>query len=142
MPTAKFFDLQRALTTNPEFNNKVQKLMQEIIKAEEAKNKEAMNHYMCELLRLCDYNASLLVPFFFPKFAGNKPMTLWSRPHAFSMMAIGAGNILTVQASRQIGKCLQGATALTTKDCDGKIKEETIGEIFENAKKCNKAPNK
>lgn len=125
----KFFDLQKAITTDVNFSNRIQKLMHDLALAESSKDTEAVKHLTLEILRTCDYNASLLVPFFFPKFAGNKPMTLWSRPHAFSMMAVGAGNIYTIQASRQIGKCLTGNTVLECKDgaC-------TIEELFNEAK--------
>lgn len=134
MPTAKFFDLQKAITTDVTFNNKIQKLMHDLTLAEASNDKEAVRNSMLELLRACDYNASLLVPFFFPKFAGNKPMTLWSRPHAFSMMAVGAGNIYTIQASRQIGKCLAGKTEVCCRDKDGEY-TTTIADIFDAAKK-------
>lgn len=60
---------------------------------------EEFRHHMHELLRLCDYNASLLVPYFFPKFPDDKPMTLWERPHAISMMSFIPNGTLTVQAS-------------------------------------------
>lgn len=51
---------------------------------------------MTELLRTCDYNPSLLVPYFFPAFPEDKPMTLWTRPHAMSMMAFVPNGTLTV----------------------------------------------
>lgn len=133
MPTAKFFDLQKAITTDVTFNNKIQKLMHDLTLAEASNDKEAIRNSMLELLRACDYNASLLVPFFFPKFAGSKPMTLWSRPHAFSMMAVGAGNIYTIQASRQIGKCLTGRTKLCCKTQNTE-EEITIEDLFNEAK--------
>ena len=133
MPTAKFFDLQKAITTDVTFNNKIQKLMHDLTLAEASNDKEAVRNSMLELLRACDYNASLLVPFFFPKFSGSKPMTLWSRPHAFSMMAVGAGNIYTIQASRQIGKCLSGKTKLYCKTQNTE-EEITIEDLFNEAK--------
>lgn len=129
----KFFDLQKAITTDVNFSNRIQKLMHDLTLAEASKDTEAVKHLTLEILRTCDYNASLLVPFFFPKFAGNKPMTLWSRPHAFSMMAVGAGNIYTIQASRQIGKCLSGKTKLRCKTQNTE-EEITIEDLFNEAK--------
>lgn len=129
----KFFDLQKALTTNPEFCNKVVKLQQNIQRAAEAKDRAALRHELSELLRLCDYNASLLVPFFFPKFSGEKAMTLWSRPHAFAMMAFGADLTITVNASRQIGKCVAGDTVLEVKNEDGTVNSCTIEDLFRAA---------
>lgn len=129
----KFFDLQKAITTDVNFSNRIQKLMHDLALAEASKDTEAVKHLTLEILRSCDYNASLLVPFFFPKFAGNKPMTLWSRPHAFSMMAVGAGNVYTIQASRQIGKCLSRKTKLCCKTQNTE-EEITIEDLFNEAK--------
>lgn len=103
---------------------------------------EEFRHHMHELLRLCDYNASLLVPYFFPKFPDDKPMTLWERPHAISMMSFIPNGTLTVQASRQIGKCLDADTKLVTK-VSGEEKQLTIAELFiigkENGRKKEKS---
>lgn len=59
-------------------------------------NDEEFRAAMLDLLRLCDFNASLLVPYFFPKFPDDKPMTLWERPHAISMMSFIPNGTLTV----------------------------------------------
>lgn len=83
--------------------------------AAESGEDDAFRYHMLQLLRLCDYNASLLVPYFFPKFPDDAPMTLWERPHAISMMSFIPNGTLTVQASRQIGKCLAGDTVITIK---------------------------
>jgi hypothetical protein len=130
----KFFDLQKTLTTNPEFCNKVVKLQHNIQRAAEAKDRAALRHELSELLRLCDYNSSLLVPFFFPKFSGEQAMTLWSRPHAFAMMAFGADLTITVNASRQIGKCVKGDTMLSVMDDEGNREELTLEALFDRTK--------
>ena len=50
-------------------------------------------------------------------------MTFWSRPHAFSMMAFIPNGTLTIQASRQIGKCVDGNTYIKTKKEMGNVKK-------------------
>lgn len=96
--------------------------------ANEGKDEE-FKHHMHELLIACDYNASLLVPYFFPKFPDDKPMTLWERPHAISMMAFIPNGTLTVQASRQIGKCVGKDTELQIID-NGEEMTLTIEQLF------------
>lgn len=124
-----FFDLQKALTTDPVFIQKIQNITDKLQKAAEANDDEQFRVYQLQLLRACDYNSSLLIPYFFPKYPNDKPMTLWSRPHAFSMMAFIPNGTLTVQASRQIGKCVSKDTKLLCDD--GEI---TIEDLFNQSK--------
>lgn len=130
-----FFDLQKSLTTNPDFCKRVEDVMQTFLKTEAAGRKDLSKKALTELLRLCDYNPSLLLPYFFPDFSYGKPMTLWSRPHAFSMMAFIPNGTVTIAASRQIGKCITGETELNIKTADGETKNMTIKDLFEE---CNK----
>lgn len=133
-----YSDLYKNLTTNPEFHNKVTAKLKEIELADKAGNSEAAKQHVQELLYICDFNASLLVPFFFPKFPEFEPMTLWSRPHAFSMMALTLLGSCTIQASRQCGKCLDGNTKLTVRERgDKKEQTFTMAELFERSK-CSK----
>lgn len=124
-----YSDLYKDLTTNPEFCNKISKILHEIELADKAGNMEAVRQHVQDLLIACNFNASLLVPYFFPRFPEFEPMTLWTRPHSFSMMGLTLLGSLTVQASRQIGKCVDGATKLITrksgenKDCTVTIKD-------------------
>lgn len=94
--TGMFFDLQKEITTNPVFIEKVSRIMNLLIEADSNKDVNAFRHYEEQLLRVCDYNPSLLVPYFFPRFPEDKPMTLWTRPHAMSMMAFIPNGTLTV----------------------------------------------
>lgn len=136
--TQMFFDLQKNITTDVKFIEKISKIQIELQKAADAGDDDAFRHYQVLLLRACDYNPSLLVPYFFPKYPNDKPMTFWSRPHAFSMMAFIPNGTLTIQASRQIGKCIHSETRLKTRSQNGEMGEETIEQIFENAKQKNK----
>lgn len=98
-------------------------------RASNSGNDDEFRSAMLDLLRLCDFNASLLVPYFFPKYPDDKPMTLWERPHAISMMSFIPNGTLTVQASRQIGKCVAGNTLLQLK-INGVEKSMTIEDLF------------
>lgn len=129
-----YSDLYRDLTTNPDFVNKVCKVLHNIELADKSGNIAEMKQHVQELLMVCEFNASLLVPYFFPRFPEFEPMTLWSRPHAFSMMGLTLLGSLTVQASRQIGKCLEKDSKITIKDSSGE-RDMTIESLFEEAKK-------
>lgn len=131
-----FLDLQKVLTTNPAFATRAAKLMDKLMKASAANDAAGVQTEMLALLRLCDYNPTLLVPYFFPHFPEQDPMSLLSRPHAVSMMAFIPNGRCTVCASRQIGKCLDGESKLrvrrTGEAYSGELR--TIESIFEEAK--------
>lgn len=129
-----FFDLQKHLTTDEEFVQKVTDLLNKMQKADKNHNADDFRRYMTELLWLCDFNPSLLTSYFFPKYPGDKPMTLYSRPHAMSMMSFIPNGTLTVQASRQIGKCVGGKTQLNVR-VDGTDKILSMEQLFSSVKK-------
>lgn len=129
-------DLYKALTTNPEFNSKVTKQLKLVQLADAKGDREAVANEIHELLKLCEFNASLLVPYFFPKYPETEPMTLWSRPHAFSMFAMTLLGQTVVKASRQVGKCVGGATKVVTKEL-GEISMQDLFEHVKNTLKCS-----
>lgn len=134
MTSAIYSDLYKDLTTNPDFCNKISKILKDIELADRAGNMEAVKQHVQELLVACNFNASLLVPYFFPRFPEFEPMTLWTRPHSFSMMGLTLLGSLTVQASRQIGKCVAADTLLQLKEDD--VEETiTIKDLFNRCKK-------
>lgn len=137
MEQAIYSDLYRDLTTNPDFCNKISKILKDIELADRGGNMEAVRQHVQELLIACNFNASLLVPYFFPKFPEFEPMTLWTRPHSFSMMGLTLLGSLVIQASRQIGKCFVNKTKLICKDADNE-RVMTVEELFEEAKIRNK----
>lgn len=133
---AKFFDLQKALTTDVKFIGKIERVLKTLQLAEKAGDKEAWRHEALNLLRLCDYNPALFSSYYFPRFYRGKAMNFWSRPHAFAMLALGANLTLTIQASRQIGKCLSGETAITIKhDTADRTRSCTLRDLFEETKR-------
>lgn len=130
-----FFDLQKELTTNPAFVTRCERIMALLRKAAAEGNRAGVSEEMHRLLRLCDYNPTLLVPIFFPHFPEEAPMTLLTRPHAISMMSFIPGGSLTVEASRQIGKCLAASTKVTVRDsAEGDGMQVSMEELFSDAK--------
>lgn len=128
-----FFDIYRELTTNVDFINKCMKVYSDMILADKSGNREAFRHHMAEMLRLCDYNVTMLIPFFFPDFADGRAMTFYERPHAMAMMSMVPAGTLTVCAARQVGKCLAGDTMVDAV-VDGEDRKATMAEIFNRAK--------
>lgn len=132
----KFFDLQKALTTDVKFIGKIERVLRALQLAEKEGNKEAWRQEALNLLRLCDYNPALFSSYYFPRFYRGKAMNFWSRPHAFSMLALGANLTLTIQASRQVGKCLSGETAIDVRHDDaGRTRSCTLRDLFEETKR-------
>lgn len=128
-----FFDLQKELTTNPAFADDLQKIITELITAESERDIALSKEKITQLLRKCDFNPSLLLPYFFPAFSDAGPMTLWSRPHAFAMMAHIPNGVLTVAASRQIGKCIAGDVRLKVQIDQADEQEITAETLFQTA---------
>lgn len=88
-----------------------------------------------KLIRLCEFNPSLLMSFFYPDFLDGEAMRLWTRPHAFAMMAMVPNGSITIAASRQIGKCVAGDTEVTVCVGDEESKKTTCKELFSMARK-------
>ena len=134
---APFFDLQKALTTDPAFKNDVNRLSLKVATMEDEGKMLGdadMNNAMKALLQKCDYNPSLILPYFFPNFSDEKPMTLWKYPHAFSMMSFVPNGSITIQASRQVGKCVAGGTVVTCRTEAGSEVDMSIKALFYLAK--------
>lgn len=129
-----FFDLQKKLTSDPKFCEDVKILLADIAEAHASGNVEKLKRKNTELLRLCAFNPSLFLPYFFPNFQDGKPMTLWARPHAFAMMAMIPNGSLTIAASRQIGKCVTGDTEVTAV-VSGERKKLGMKELFNLCKR-------
>lgn len=112
--------------------------MGKIAAAYASNNVPVLKQAQTDLLRECDYNPSLLLPYFYPDFLDGEPMTLWSRPHAFAMMALIPNGSLTIAASRQIGKCVSGETKVFIEENKGGVYPITMKELFEEMREKNK----
>ena len=127
-----FLDIQDKLTSDPVFIGKASALMTDLQRAYSSGDKPATNKAILDILRLCEYNTSLIVPFMFPRYPFNKPMTLWNRPHAMSMLSYVPNATITVCTGRQTGKCVTGDTTLEC-SVDGLRRTVTAKELFDAA---------
>ena len=83
---------------------------------------------IADLVILCGHNLGFLVPYLFPAYPSDSPLSLMARPYMFALLSM-AGNVsVTFRAGRQIGKCVSGDTVLRTPEGD-----ITIAELFESA---------
>lgn len=99
-----YLDLSWELQTNSDFSRKIQDGIMRIAEAEKRSKRSELCLALVELLRLCEYNAGLLVPFFFPQYPEEKPLSLFDRPYSFAMFNFQIGGFTVIRASRQIGK--------------------------------------
>lgn len=130
-----FFDLQRNLKTNPAFLARVEALQNDIARARDDGDVLRAAQLKTKLIQECDLNPSLLLPTCFPNFQDGMPMTLWSRPHAFAMMALVPNGSITIAASRQIGKCVADNTEVTVCIGEEGSKKMSCKDLFSLARK-------
>ena len=60
--------------------------------------------HLLQILRLCNFNPGLLVPYYFPAYPEKEPLSLFARPFSFAMFNLQIGGFTVIRASRQIGK--------------------------------------
>lgn len=128
-----YFDLHKAITTDDKFAQMIERKMNDIVAYDQEGDRLRLQKEVTELLRECDYNPALLLPYFYPSFTDGTPMTLWDRPHAFSMMSLVPNGSLTIQASRQIGKCVDKNTTVQVRK-QNQTQTITVCQIFDMAK--------
>jgi len=82
-----------------------------------------------KLVKLCGHNLGLIIPWLFPAYPYDKPLSLVNRPYMFALLSLAGNAIVTFRAGRQIGKCVHADTNLTLKDG----KEVTIKDLYDMA---------
>lgn len=104
-----YLDLEFTARTNPEFRAELNSEISRITALEKAggsplekrlKTAQALHRFV----KRCDYNFGFLVPYFFPRYPKDQPLSLSDRPYSFSMFNFQVGGSTTLRASRQIGK--------------------------------------
>jgi len=111
------FDLHHKLTNDLRFNHKLTGLLRKLVAANiQIKTKPAakkiVGDTVKQILELCQYNLSPLVPFYFPTFDSGRPFTFKDHPFAMALYDVRPLSITTLRGSRQIGK----STNLTVRD--------------------------
>lgn len=130
-----FFDLYTQYVHNPTFQARAEREMKLLQLADREGRIDARAEHMRNLLRMCDYNASLFIPYYFPNFSRGEAMRLWRRPHAVAMMSMVPSGTCCIEAGRQVGKCVAGDTKLDIRDEWGDGEELTIQELFNRTKR-------
>lgn len=104
-----YIDLNVEVRTNAEFRYKLDKLTKEIkalstSSGADPHTNDRISERILEIYRLCKYNAGLLVPYFFPAYPYDKPLSCSNRPFSYAMFHMQIGGFLCFRAARQIGK--------------------------------------
>jgi hypothetical protein len=104
-----YLDIHEELQTCSPFARSLEDKIQRIESLEHAVGKYPhmqadLGKAIIDILRTCDYNAGLLVPFYFPKYPKEKPLSLFDRPYSFAIFNFQIGGFTVIRASRQIGK--------------------------------------
>lgn len=104
-----YVDLNLQIQTDSAFRSKLQAINGEIKKLESNAGEDpAVNDKIGEriidIFRLCKYNAGLLVPYFFPQYPYDKPLSCSARPYSYAMFHMQIGGYTVFRAGRQIGK--------------------------------------
>jgi len=129
-----YLDLNYEVQTNGMFRDKLNTIYKEIARLENLAGEDPsindkISEYIIEIYRLCKFNAGLLVPYFFPQYPYDKPLSCSARPYSYAMFHMQIGGFLAIRAGRQIGKCLTKDTRIKT--CvNNEEKEMTAKEIF------------
>lgn len=79
-----------------------------------------------KIVELCGFNFGLLIPRFFPRYPLEDPLDFSSRPFMFAMTAMAPGSVVTLKAGRQVGKCADGDTVVSTSHG-----ERTLRDLFD-----------
>ena len=104
-----YFDLEHTVRTNGEFRDKLTKLSQKLdyhlalAKGSVSHEKQA-NEYLLSILRHCKYNLTFLLPYYYPAYPKNDPMSLKSFPFAYHLLGLNIGGYTVIRGSRQIAK--------------------------------------
>jgi hypothetical protein len=104
-----YIDLNWEVKTNAEFRYKLKKYNDEIARLEKENAgdphvNDKIASIIIDIYRLCKYNAGLLVPYFFPQYPYDAPLSCSARPYSFAMFHMQIGGFLSIRAGRQIGK--------------------------------------
>jgi hypothetical protein len=104
-----FFDLYKHVTSDTVFRSRVetiQRRLSEIEVKNPPNSSKLREEGLYDLLELCHWNPSLLVPYFYPKYPENEPLSLFNRPFAMAMLHMAVNGSVTIRAGRQIAKAL------------------------------------
>jgi len=127
------YDLMGFIKKNPKRGRKINASVDRLYKLEKAMLAGSVNagremqKELATLIKLCGYNMGLVIPFMFPTYPEDKPLSLLCRPYMFALLSMAGNSIVTFRAGRQIGKCSVGITPIKAKvddvECDILLEE-------------------
>ena len=124
MTSPYIFDLVNALRYDPIHGPAIRKAAAALKRIEEgrASGKAVMaevSQAQADLVSASGMNFGLLVPYLIPRFGRRgTPMSFLDRPFMFSMSCLAPNTVVTLRAGRQVGKCADGDTVVTTSSGD------------------------
>lgn len=134
-----YIDLNWEVKTNAEFQYKLKALTDDIKRLEKETDgdphgNDKVASRIIDIYRLCKYNAGLLVPYFFPQYPYDKPLSCSARPYSFAMFHMQIGGSLSIRAGRQIGKALEENEPVLTPEGYKPIKTLNVGDVVFDGK--------
>ena len=120
LPACPFaFDLMAYLRNNPKKQRALLKSVDTLkaIEARLARGEPVTNEFKAELsklIKLSGYNLGLIIPYLFPAYPDDTPLSLIARPYMFALLSMAGDSIVTFRAGRQVGKCSAGDQTLST----------------------------
>jgi len=134
-----YIDLNWEVKTNAEFRYKLKALTADIKRLEketegDPHGSDKIASRIIDIYRLCKYNAGLLVPYFFPQYPYDKPLSCSARPYSFAMFHMQIGGFLSIRAGRQIGKALEENEPVLTPRGYSPIKDLAVGDTVFDGK--------
>jgi len=104
-----FLDIIKQVRTNNNFLSRVKHAVSKIEKLQQSTDPQALELQQAELFHLlgeCGFNVGFMVPYYFPAYPQDQPLSLLSRPFAFSFLNLNIYGTTVYRGSRQIGKSL------------------------------------
>lgn len=107
-----YIDLNWEVKTNAEFLYRLQRIYKDVEMLErkaagDPNTSDKIAEKILDIYRLCKYNTGLLLPYFFPAYPYDKPLSCTARPYAYAMFHMQIGGFMAFRAGRQIGKALE-----------------------------------
>lgn len=126
------YDVLAHLRRNPEKAKRVQEILDNIATIERQVLAGKADHAqqaaeMAKLVPLCGFNFGMLLPYVYPRYPSTRPLSLMARPFMFAMTCLAGRSVLTLRAGRQVGKCADRDTRVSTRD-HGCL---TLGQLFD-----------
>lgn len=69
---------------------------------------------VAKVVEVCGFNFGAVIPHIFPRYPLSAPLSLLERPFMFVTTSLAANTTVTLRAGRQVGKCADGDTEVTT----------------------------